>query len=274
MKFKKIYIELSDICGLDCSFCPSIKGRRGVMSLELFSKIALECSKYTKLIALHILGDPLKIKNLKDYLMIAHKLNISVEITTSGVYLDDFDFLRKSPIKQVNISLDAIMELQSQSFKKRALNRVFEFCRYKDSSNSDIFVNLRIQNRKSPQTAELKSVLKQEFNLLELDSNTRVGKKIIIVFRESFLWHTNKSDIVANTGFCYGLISHFGILSNGDVVPCCIDANGDIVLGNLNKDSLKNILYSSRVQRIINGFKNGIVVEKKCINCNYRMQFN
>lgn len=36
MKFKKLYIELSDICGLKCDFCPSKKALRGVMSVEKF----------------------------------------------------------------------------------------------------------------------------------------------------------------------------------------------------------------------------------------------
>lgn len=276
MKFNKIYIELSDICGLECSFCPIIKGVRGVMNLELFDKIASECKQYTKLITFHILGDPLKLKNIKEYLKIAHKFNLSVEITTSGVYLDNFDFLLNTPIKQVNISLDAIMEIKSKPLRDNAFKKVFDFCKYKDSSNSNVFLNLRIQNRINSKTVELKNILKQEFNLLDLKENTRIGKKIIIVFREPFLWNIDveKDFTINNKGFCYGLISHFGILSNGDVVPCCIDASGDIILGNLKTQSLKEILYSNRVKNIINGFKNGLIIEKKCLNCNYRIKFN
>ncbi len=274
MKFNKIYIELSDVCGLECSFCPTVKGKRGIMNLELFYKIVSECRKYTNLIAFHILGDPLKLKNIKDYLLIADTFNIGVEITTSGVYLNDFDLLLYSPIKQVNISLDAIMEIKSKAFRDERLNKIFEFCRYKDSSSSNIFINLRIQNRNNDKSMELKEILKKEFNLLSLDSNTRVGRKIIIVFRDVFVWNTNENNTINTNGFCYGLISHFGVLSNGDVVPCCIDASGDIVLGNLNKNSLYDILHGSRAQYIRNGFKNGVIVEKKCINCNYRIKFN
>lgn len=244
------------------------------MSLSLFSKIALDCAKFTKLIALHILGDPLKIKNLKDYLLIAKKCNLKVEITTSGIYLDEFDFLLESPIKQVNFSLDAIMEIESRESRDIAFNKIFKFCRYKDSINSDIFINLRIQNRTAPKTLELKNILKQEFGLPHLRSNIRVGKKIIITFREPFLWNLDNDKIASNKGFCYGLISHFGILSNGSVVPCCIDADGDIILGNLKSQSLDDILYGDRALSIRNGFKNKVIIEQKCLKCNYREQFN
>lgn len=275
MRFDKIYVELSDICGLKCQFCPSTKGVRGIMPLDLFSKIALECAKFTKLITFHILGDPLKIKNLKEYLLVAKKYNLKVEITTSGIYVDEFDFLLESPIKQINFSLDAIMEVESKVFRDIAFNKIFEFCRYKDSSNNDIFINLRIQNRIDSKTLELKDILKQEFDLVDLNSNVRVGKKTIIVFRNPFLWNSNdnKSD-TNNTGFCYGLISHFGILSNGDVVPCCIDAGGDIVLGNLKSQSLNDILYGNRALDMRNGFKNKVIIEQKCLRCDYRRRFN
>ena len=273
LKFNKIYVEISDICGLECRFCPITKGKRGIMPLGLFSKIAFECAKFTKLITFHILGDPLKIKNLNEYLLIAKKYNLKVEITTSGIYLNEFDFLLQEPIKQVNFSLDAIMEIESNIFREMALGRIFEFCKYKDSQNCDIFINLRIQNRKNPNHFELKKILKKAFQLNALEANTRIGKKIIITLKEPFLWSLNDVDS-SNCGFCYGLLSHFGILSNGNVVPCCIDAEGEMILGSLKSQSLEEILNGNRAFRIRNGFKNHMIIEQKCLKCDYRKRFS
>ncbi|EAJ1448687.1 radical SAM protein, partial [Campylobacter jejuni] len=88
MKFKKIYIELSDICGLKCDFCPSQKGIRGVMSEEKFQNLAYEISNKAELFTFHLLGDPLLLPNLENYLKIAKDEAMKLEITTSGFYLN------------------------------------------------------------------------------------------------------------------------------------------------------------------------------------------
>ncbi|WP_181646901.1 SPASM domain-containing protein [Helicobacter sp. 16-1353] len=276
MKFQKIYIEISDICGLDCSFCPSMKNTRGKMPLWLFQKALKDCSSYTKLIALHILGDPLKMPNIREYLAIATNYNLNVEITTSGVYLNEFEFLLKSPIRQVNISLDAVMEIKSSHLRKQIFRKIFDFCRTRMESQSEVFINLRIQKR--AQNKELLNILQEEFKMpISLDSNTRIGKKTIIVVREPFLWNLEsaKSHHIKHTkGFCYALQTHFGILANGDVVPCCIDVGGNIILGNIAKDSIATIFNSNRTKSMIKGFKSGIIVESFCIDCSFRKQFD
>nr|WP_266096384.1 SPASM domain-containing protein [Aliarcobacter butzleri] len=68
--------------------------------------------------------------------------------------------------------------------------------------------------------------------------------------------------------------SHFGVLSNGDVVPCCLDKDAIINLGNIEDNSLKNILTSKRVKDIQNGFKKDILVEELCQKCEYRTRFD
>nr|WP_269093235.1 SPASM domain-containing protein [Aliarcobacter butzleri] len=68
--------------------------------------------------------------------------------------------------------------------------------------------------------------------------------------------------------------SHFGVLSNGDVVPCCLDKDAIINLGNIEDNSLKNILTSKRVKDIQNGFKKDTLVEELCQKCEYRTRFN
>lgn len=290
---QKIYIEISDICGLNCSFCDTQKARRGVMDLELFKKATLEARKHTKLIALHILGDPLCVENLGDYLAIAKEANLGVEITTSGIYLSDFDLLLNPPIKQVNFSLDAIIELKNaESF----LRKIFDFCAFK--KKSDIFVNLRVQKR--ARNKPLVAILESEFGVENLVQNLftpkqnriKLGDKIIIDFRGIFAWDSNKNDdfSVEKTrkshkissdsakdsvvfGTCLALKNHIGILSNGEIVPCCIDTQGRLSLGNIANSSIQSALQGKRARKMRESFSENVVYEAFCKSCDYRKRF-
>ena len=75
--------------------------------------------------------------------------------------------------------------------------------------------------------------------------------------------------------FCYGLRDQFGVLSDGSVVPCCLDHDGDITLGNiLDTDaSLEEILSSERAQKIKNGFTRRYASEELCRRCGYAQRF-
>lgn len=302
---KKIYIEISDICGLKCSFCPTPKGIRGIMDLVLFKKAILEAKKHTNLIALHILGDPLKVENLQDYLCVAKNANLSVEITTSGVFLDDFNMLINPPIKQINFSLDAINGLKNRDV---LLRKIFAFCDFKIEQKSDIFINLRVQKR--AKNKALVAILERQFNTTNLtphlfhhsQNRIKLGNKIIIDFREIFAWDsnadssvdsqcdsnmdsnadfrldskkTNPANIMTNHTFgtCLAFKNHIGILSNGQIVPCCIDTQGILSLGNIASISIESALKSKKAQKMQMGFQNNVIYEPFCKVCDYRKQF-
>ena len=89
MRFEKIYIELSDICGLNCGFCPSVKGVRGAMSVEKFSIIAKKVAGVGRIYTFHLLGDPLVLPNLKDFIKLANAHKMTLELTTSGFYMSE-----------------------------------------------------------------------------------------------------------------------------------------------------------------------------------------
>ena len=297
---KKIYIEISDICGLKCSFCPAPKGIRGVMNLEFFRKAVAESTHHTNLITLHILGDPLCVENLEQYLAVAKNANLKVEITTSGANLanlGDFDLLLNAPIKQVNFSLDALNELENRDF---LLARIIDFCKYKRQIQSEIFVNLRIQKR--ARNRDLVAFLEREFgdfgvkNLerylcdsqgKKCESRVKLGKKIIIDFREVFAWNlkgldcfgdksprNDKSFAEFTHGTCLALKTHIGILANGEIVPCCMDSQGILSLGNIKYTTLDLALKSKKAQEMLNGFRQNRIIEPFCKVCDYRKVFD
>lgn len=257
------------------------------MPLKLFDKINSQVKDFTKELAYHVVGDPLVLSNLNEYLDISLKHNLKVNITTAANNFsqNNYKTLTHSTIKQVNFSINSF---NANVFKKSIdeyLTPIFEFCKFA-LKNADFFINLRIWNLDESKSA-------REFNQIVFDKankyfdaninsdeiykykpkNIRIARKIFFNFDDYFQWPSLENDIVSTHGFCYGLNSHFGILANGDVVPCCLDKDAVINLGDINTSSLKEILNSKRVIDIQNGFKKKIVVEELCQKCSYRTRF-
>ncbi|GAA7861665.1 radical SAM/SPASM domain-containing protein [Helicobacter pylori] len=276
--FKKIYIELSDICGLQCSFCPNPKNIRGVMPLELFEKVCKEAALLTPIITFHVLGDPCKLKNLNHYLSTARRFSLKVDLVTSGVYLCDFETLLQDIIYQISISLDAGLDNHNKLNQHRYIQKILEFCRYKCEKNSEVFLNLRIQDSTLEKHQNLIKPFLESFECVSLETlksqgRTRLFKKSFLNIQKTFKWPNlnaqNSLNQESKTPYCYGLIKQIAILSNGVVVPCCMDTQAHINLGDLNHTPLKDILKSQKAMAIKTHFLKGEALELLCKNCSY-----
>ena len=101
----------------------------------------------------------------------------------------------------------------------------------------------------------------------------RVRDKIFVEFGERFEWPDSNAEIKGNKFFCYGLKDQFGILADGTVVPCCLDSDGVINLGNIFSEDINSILSSERATAIAEGFKQGKASETLCQKCGYAQRF-
>lgn len=288
MKFKKIFIELTNVCGLACTFCPPTSRKSGSMSLELFESISSQLPKYTKEVAYHIVGDPLTLSNLDQYLTISHKYNLKVNITTSGFFLTHVKFatLNQKMIKQINFSLGSFAANEPKITLEEYMNRIFDFILFRNSSgNNNLFINLRLWNMDSDQSAKIYN--QRVLDLINKNLHTtlcvneiyktrpksiRIASKVMLHFDEYFVWPSLESTHLSH-GFCYGLDSHIGILCDGRVVPCCLDKDGCVLLGDLKNQTLENILNSQKTTQIRIGFKNNICTEEFCQKCLYKERF-
>ncbi|WRG31927.1 SPASM domain-containing protein [Helicobacter pylori] len=276
--FKKIYIELSDICGLQCSFCPNPKNIRGVMPLELFEKICREAAPLTPIITFHVLGDPCKLKNLNHYLNAAKRFSLKVDLVTSGAYLHNFEMLLQDAIYQISISLDAGLDNHNKLNQHRYIQKILEFCHYKCEKNSEVFLNLRIQDSTLEKHQNLIKPFLESFECVSLETlksqgRTRLFKKSFLNIQKTFKWPDlnapNPLNQESKIPYCYGLIKQVAILSNGVVVPCCMDTQAHISLGDLNHMPLKDILNSQKAIAIKTHFLKGEALELLCKNCSY-----
>ncbi|RLA80608.1 MAG: radical SAM protein [Epsilonproteobacteria bacterium] len=284
-KFHKVYIELTNICGLSCTFCPTKDIKSQTIDLNLYESILEQLQPYTRDIAFHVFGDPLTLSNLENYLDIAYKYNFRVHITTTGYYLNNFDlniFLHKA-IKQINFSLNSYDKNEMNITLEEYLKPMFDLCNLKLKNKVHNFINFRLWNLDTKEipiennfNQKIFNILSKQFNIeisnIDYTKSFRLENQILIDFDTYFKW-PSLNDTEKTDGFCHGLSSQIAILSSGVVVPCCLDSFGAINLGNLNTIPLKDILNSKKAIDIVQGFKDNLAVEELCQKCTFKHKF-
>ena len=262
MRFKKVYIEITNGCNLKCDFCIGNKRDVRFISVDDFKFILDKIFPYTRYLYFHILGEPLLHPNVVDFISIASDMGFYVNITTNGYLINRLKNV--SNIRQLNISLHSYDSKYGISID-RYLNNIFDVV----DGFKDTYVSFRLWARQSDDM--LNKVcshygvhdLPDDYDKFKLSSNVFLSK-----FHE-FIWPDFNNNYYSEKGRCYGLIDHIGILSDGSIVPCCLDSSASIFLGNIFTDSLDDILNSKRVLNIINGFKCGLKCEEFCRHCNF-----
>lgn len=288
MKFYRIYVEITNVCGLTCSFCPTKSLPSKEMDLDFFNSVMEQAKAYTKEIACHVVGDPLTQSNLGAYLDIIHKHGLKAMLTTSGYFLKkhSYDTLFHPCVKQINISLNSFNKNDTSITFEQYIKPIFALCDAKLAREEELFINLRVWNLDELMSERtfnntLFKRLSGNFNIeLDLDSiyeerpkSIRLASKVLIHFDNYFEWPSLKNENYGH-GTCQGLQSHIAILANGTVVPCCLDCDGIVELGNLHKSALNEILGSKRAVNMLEGFKEGKAVEELCQKCSYKERFN
>ncbi|MDN5091477.1 radical SAM/SPASM domain-containing protein [Aliarcobacter butzleri] len=284
-----MHIEITNICNLKCTFCPPKILPNKTMTLDKFDELNLQLKEFTTELAYHIVGDPLVLSNLDEYLNISSKHNLKVNITTTANNINKkhYETLLNPTIKQINFSINSYNANSHKKSLDEYLEPIIEFVKFAQKQKHEYFINFRIWNLDEENSAKgfnLKvfNKINEAFDTnIDIEDvyknrpkNIRIDRKIFFNFDEYFNWPNLENKEVSKTGFCYGLDSHFGVLSNGDVVPCCLDKDAIINLGNIEDNSLKNILTSKRVKDIQNGFKKDILVKELCQKCEYRTRFD
>jgi len=263
-KFKKIYIEITNICNLNCRFCSKDNKEKKEMTKEEFEHVLKEINDYTDYSYLHVKGEPLLHSKFKEILDLCNKYNKQINITTNGILLKKrVNDILNSNVRQVNISLHSMVgsyldDILSTSklLSENGIYVVFRFWVYNKNQNENIN---KILNYFSC----------SNINEINVD-NIKVNDYVYINKDEEFVWPNLNNEFITKCGTCYGLKTHIGILSDGTVIPCCLDSSGVIELGNIYKENLNDILNKQRTINMIEGFKNNKLCEELCQKCGFR----
>ena len=289
-KFKKVYVEITNICNLKCNFCPSSSLNRTLkfMDEQSFRHIMDQIKPHTDHIYFHLMGEPFLNKNLGRFLDISAEYGIKVNITTNGTLIKKVKdkLMSKPALRQVNISLHSFEANDIGNDLDTYVSNIADFIK-EANENSEMICAIRLWNM---DTAELKasnelnddilSMLEEKLMLdirlseeLQHKHNIKLKDRIYLNMAEKFEWPDMERDIIDENVFCYGLRDQIGILVDGTVVPCCLDSEGNIPLGNIFESSLEDIIASERATKMYDGFSRRCAVEELCKRCGYAKRY-
>lgn len=256
MRFKRIYIEITNVCNLKCSFCPPHKRENRFMEFEEFKLILEKIKSYTEYIYLHVKGEPMLHPEFKQFVEYAYKQGFKTNLTTNGTLLDNNLSITKY-LRQINISLHAT---NSEKIIKTAKNI------------NDTIINFRIWN--IDENKDAVALLENEFNIkIEETKNFTLDTNKFLSQESLFEWPDISSENSFERGYCHALKDQIAILVDGTIVPCCLDNNGDINLGNIFTQNFDEVLHSEKVNTMLEGFKNRTATQELCKKCTYKNRF-
>ncbi len=273
--YSRVYVETTNICNMRCSFCHGHSRAPRQMTEREYAHILEQLTGKTKYIYHHLMGEPLVHPQLPRFIQMAYRAGFHPMLTTNGTLLERWgDTLLTEGLHKVNISLHSFEEDQPEDHRHYIYN-VAEFA--KKANKAGIIISLRLWNQgcdagKNDITLQLlKGHLPGDWT--ENTRGYRIRDRLFLEWGDRFAWPDQNAPEEGEHLFCFGLRDHFGILCDGTVVPCCLDSDGIIALGNVFRESLTDILQTPRAKAVVEGFSRRKAVEDLCRRCGYARKF-
>ncbi len=263
-----------------------------MMSPELFRRIIAQAAPLTEQVCLHLMGDPLVHPKLGEILEACDEFKAPVYLVTNGVLMREMkaELLLHPRVRQVCFSLHSFADNFGDRDPTDYLEKIFRFTERAFVERPDLYINFRLWNLQSPVESPASPYHRENLDILariearfgvevsrapdiRRSKGVRLKNRLYMHFDTEFVWPSMNANVISTEGTCYGLSSHFGILVDGTVVPCCLDKEGMIPLGNGEHEAMTTILKSDRAQAIVTGFKNRQLIEPLCQRCQYVTRF-
>lgn len=273
--YARVYVEITNICNMHCSFCHGHSREPKQMRPEEFAHILDQLAGQTQYIYYHLMGEPLTHPELPLFLEMAAQRGFRSVITTNGTLLQGRGAACiTAGVHKVNVSLHSFEGEDDTAFI-RYVRQVADFA--DTATGAGILICLRLWNRGHDGGRNAMAVkLLREALPGEWTENTRgyrIRDRLYLEYGDRFMWPDKEAPVQDSTVFCYGLRDHFGILCDGTVVPCCLDSDGIIALGNIFEEDISDILASDRAKAMVRGFSCRRATEDLCRHCGYAQRF-
>lgn len=276
---KRVYIEITNVCNLSCAFCPGTRRDGAFMAPADFAEVLRRLQGVTEHIYLHVMGEPLLHPELPSLLSLADEERFNVYVTTNGTLLGEKGtaLLTAPAVQKVSVSLHS-MEGNGVGALTDYLEAVWHFAAR--ASAAGIICALRLWNLGGAEerNGEILSFLEGKLGAHPLSlpqprrGSWRLGERLYLEQAEKFDW----PDLEAaeqDTRFCLALRDQAAVLVDGTVVPCCLDHEGDIPLGNIFDTPMEEILAAPRARALYDGFSQGKPSEALCRRCGFARRF-
>lgn len=281
-------MEITSVCNLACSFCPPTERLANFIKLDKFNNILDQIKPHTSYIYLHVKGEPLLHPRIDELLEAAYTKGFKVNITTNGTLIakNREKLLGKPALRQMNFSLHSFDGNEGASNREQYLSQILSFTR--EAAESGVLISFRLWNlqRENATNAERRrnretlEMIENEFNLdfrieekVEPGSGVKIADRIYLNQDYEFEWPSLQAPEDDGKGFCHALRTQAAILVDGTVVPCCLDGEGVINLGNINQTPFSKIVEGERANNLYDGFSRREAVEEMCRKCGYRKRF-
>lgn len=278
------------------------------MDLATFQKIIPQIQYLTETVCLHLMGEPLSHPQFAEIVSECEKHQLKIFLVTNGTLINEKnnDVLLRPAYRQINFSLHSFPDNFPKANPETYLNKIFQLSEQIQNQQPQTYINYRLWNLQNTQQSQnqfenknqqmFEIVLSQtekwqnQFGLsngnepqrirqlvneinIKKQKSIRLWKKIYLHLDTEFIWPNLNLPFLGDQGTCYGLETHFGILADGTVVPCCLDKEGVIQLGNIHQQTVAEILESDLAQKTISGFKQNKLINPLCQRCQYISRF-
>ena len=267
----KAYLEITNACNLACDFCHGTKRAIRYMTKEEFTMAASRLRSFADYLYFHLMGEPLLHHGMSDFLKIAGEMGYKVILTTNGTLLERMrDILLCAPaLHKVSISLHAYEANKMGILLERYLASCFDFCA--DAAAVGKIAVMRLWNigGKDSLNEKILEAMHTRFDgeWAKTRSGYRICDHVYLEWGEKFDWPDPDANDFGGDHSCYGLRDQVGVLSDGTVVPCCLDADGNIPLGNIFESDIESILSSPRALALKESFERHKITEDLCRRC-------
>ncbi len=274
--YSRVYVEITTLCNRNCTFCPGTKRAPKRLSMEEFKEITAKLKGVTRYLYLHVMGEPLTHPLLPEFIRYATGEGFLVSITTNGTMLSKCkEALLASGVYKVNISIHSFEEGSNEEYQQY----IFACMKFADeASRAGILTVLRLWNKGYDEGRNINTLnLLQDYfsteEWMQGGKGARIRNKLHLEYGERFEWPDMEKEDRGAEVYCYGLKDHFAVLCDGSVIPCCLDREGEITLGNIFDQSVEDILSSKRAEAMRRGFQCRKATEELCRKCGYARRF-
>ena len=273
--YSRVYVEITNICNMNCSFCHGHSRAPRQMTEAEYGRVLSQLAGKTRYLYHHLMGEPLVHPLLPRFIEMASQQGFHPMLTTNGTLLDRMgDSILLPGLHKVNISLHSF-EGEEKAAHEAYIQKVAAFA--EKANRQGIIISLRLWNKDCDEGRNETAVTALQKHLpgdwTENTRGYRIRDKLFLEWGDRFDWPDQNAPEGGDSLYCHGLQDHFGILSDGTVVPCCLDSEGVIALGNVFREALSDILASPRAKAIEEGFRRRKAKEDLCRRCGYARRF-